>query len=615
LFLISEIVDDNKMIAKSRRIFSALFIICFSFLTVEGSVSTLPLDQIKPGMEGKGKTVFEENKIEEFDVEILGVLYNIAPKRNIILAKLRGEIFDKAGVIQGMSGSPVYVGGKLVGAVAYSIGDFAKEAIAGITPIGEMLSISREGAAKSSYSPQIPFKKNLSLEELFDINKEFLLPKSSFFSEGQIFAPLSIPLVFSGFSSSAFERAKMFFSGQGFIPVRGGPSGQSLQRTSSSNIALHEGDPVAVQLVRGDLDLSAVGTVTLVDGDNVFAFGHPLYNLGSVDYVMSKARVITVVPRLSTSFKITSTDALVGSFAQDRIPGVFGEIGKVPKLVPVNVQMMDTEGNIKNFKIEIVNDKILTPALINLSLESILSMEERAVGELSLELSGDVYLENGMSVHLEDLFSGSFNTSRTGLSNLLAAVVYFLINNEFTELGIHRIDLSIRTSEEAKFSYLERVWLDKYEASPGERISIKVYHRTFRGKTTLHEVGILAPHLPSGSEFQLAIGDAESMHQIEMSQYKKGTFIPRSLDQLIRILNNLRKNNRIYFKIIASKPGLFLKGEEMPNLPPTMKSMFSSPRAAASAPTELNQSTLSEYQLPLLYVFNGAVMIPIKIKR
>ncbi len=603
------------MIAKYGRIFLAVFIVCFSFLTVEGSVSTLPLEQVKAGMQGKVKTVFEENKIEEFDVEILDVLYNIAPKRNIILAKLKGEIFDKAGVIQGMSGSPVYVEGKLIGAVAYSIGDFAKEAIAGITPIGEMLSIEREETAKSSFSPQIPFRKNLSLEELFEINREFLPPRSSFISEGQTLAPLGIPLVFSGFSSNVFEKAKMFFSELGFYPVRGGPSGQSLQRISSPDLSLHEGDPVAVQLVRGDIDLSAVGTVTHVDGNKVFAFGHSLYNLGPVDYVMSKARVITVVPRLSTSFRMSSTDALVGSFAQDRIAGVFGRIGKIPKLVPVNVQMMDTEGNIRNFKIEVVTDKILTPALVNLSLASIMSVEERAIGDLSLELRGDVYLENGMSVHLEDLFSGSFNTSGTRLSNLIAAVVYFLINNEFTELGIHRIDLSVRTSEEAKFSHLEKVWLDKYEVSPGERIRIKVYHRTFRGTTMLQEVGIVAPQLPASSEFQLIIGDAASMAQVEMSQYKRGTFIPRSLNQLIRILNNLRKNNRIYFKIIASKPGIFLKGEEMPNLPPTMKSMFSSPRAAASAPTELNKSTLSEYQLPIPYVFNGAVMIPIKIKR
>jgi hypothetical protein len=603
------------MIKNSGRIFSTILIVCLCFWTVEGSVTTLPLDQIKPGMKGKGKTVFKENKIEEFDVEILDVLYNIAPKRNIILAKLKGSIVDNAGVIQGMSGSPVYVEGKLIGAVAYSFGDFAKEPIAGITPIGEMLSVSREEAPKSSFSPQIPFKKQLSLDELFEISKEFLVPKSSFISEGQTLAPLSIPLVFSGFSSNAFERAKMFFSALGFSPVRGGPSGQTLQKISSLDLDLNEGDPVAVQLVRGDMDMSAVGTVTHIDGNKVFAFGHSVYNLGAVDYIMSKARVLTVVPRLSTSFKIASTDALVGSFSQDRIPALVGEIGKMPKLVPINIQMTDTKGNIKNFKIELVNDKILTPALVNLSLASVLSSEERAFGDLSLDLKGDIYLENGMSVHIEDLFSGSFNVPGTNLSNLLAAVVYFLINNEFKELGVHRIDLSVHSSEEAKFSYLEKVWLDKYEALPGERIRIKVYYRTFRGATLLQEVGIIAPLLPSGSEFHLVIGDAASMAQVEMSQYKRGTFMPRSLNQLVRVLNNLRKNNRIYFKIIASKPGLFLKGEEMPSLPPTMKSMFTSPRAAASAPTELNKSTLSEYQLRLPYVFKGAVMIPIRIKR
>jgi hypothetical protein len=232
-----------------------------------------------------------------------------------------------------------------------------------------------------------------------------------------------------------------------------------------------------------------------------------------------------------------------------------------------------------------------------------------------LELDGDIYLDNGMSVHLEDFFSSNFDNSVINISNLLTAVVYLLTNNEFRDLGIHRIDLAIDASEELKLSHLEKVWLDKYEVSPGERIKIKVYSRTFRGESIVQTVEIGAPSLPSGSEFSLVIGDAESMHQIEMSQYKTEAFMPRSLEQLIRLLSNLRKNNRIYFKIIASKPGLFLKGEEMPNLPPSMKAMFSSPRAAASYPTELNKSTLSEYQLPLPYVFKGAAVIPIKIKK
>lgn len=606
-------MKNHLMRMKSSPVFYALLLFCFCSWIAESSILILPLDQVKAGMKGKGKSVFKENEIEEFDVEILGVLRNFQPKRNLILARLTGSILENTGVISGMSGSPVYIEGKLIGAVAYSF-PYSKEAIAGITPIGEMLAISGEKTQKSLYSPQVPIKKHLNLEELFELNKEFFHSKSSLFSEGQTFTPLSIPLVFNGFSSEVFERSKSFFSKLGFSPVNAGPSGQTVENISPPDLSLEEGDPVAIQLVRGDLDLSAIGTVTYVDGKKILAFGHPVYNLGPVDYAMAKAKILTVVPSLSTSFKIAASDVLVGKFSQDRSSGVFGELGKTARLIPINAKILDNKGEIGNFKIEVVNDKILTPFFTNISLSNIMSAEGRSFGDLSLELQGDIFLENGMSIRIEDLFSGNFNTSVENLSSLLSGIVYFLSNNEFKELAIHRIDLNIRATEEIKFSYLEKVWLDKYEASPGERIQIKVYYRTFRGESMLAPVVVSVPHLPSGSEFQLVIADASSMHQIEMSQYKRGTFVPRSLNQLIRILNNLRKNNRIYFKIIASKPGLFLKGEEMPNLPPTMKFMFSSPRAAASGPTELNKSTLSEYQLPLPYVFRGAVLIPIKIK-
>ncbi len=595
---------------------SIAFLCLFSW--VEGFERSLPLDQVKAGMKGVGRSVFAENRVEEFEVEILGVLRNVGPKRNIILARLKGDILDRAGVIQGMSGSPVYIEGKLIGAVAYSFGTFVKEPIAGITPIAEMLAIPEEKAPKSSFTPRVPFKKQLSLEELFEINREFFLSRTTFTSDGRTLAPLGVPLVFSGFSSRAFDRVRPLFEEIGFSPVRGSPSGQVAEKISPPDLTLQEGSPVAIQLVSGDLDLSAVGTVTHIDGSNVLAFGHSVYNLGSVDYAMTKARVITVVPSLSTSFKVAATEALVGRFSQDRVSGLFGELGKIPRLIPLNVQLMNERGGVKDFKVRVVDDRILTPFLVNISLASILSSEERLLGNLSLDFRGTIYLESGkrvLSVELEDLFSGNFDRPIFDISNLLTAVVYFLTNNEFEDLGIHRIDLAIRTTEEVRYSYLEKVLLDKYEASPGERIQIKVYCRTYRGESVLQEVGIQAPPLPPGAEFQLIVADAESMHKVEMGQFRAAAFVPRSLSQLIRVLSNLRKNNRIYFKIVAYKPGLFLKGEEMPNLPPTMKSMFSSPRAAASSPTEIDKSTLSEYQLPTPFVFKGEAVIPLKIKK
>ena len=243
-----------------------------------------------------------------------------------------------------------------------------------------------------------------------------------------------------------------------------------------------------------------------------------------------------------------------------------------------------------------------------------MASEERAYGDLTLRFTGDVFLDNGQSIHLEDLYSGNFDMAAQGIANLMASVVFFLSNNEFRDMSIHRIDLKIQASEEIRYAYLDKVWLDKYAAKPGEMIMIKVYFRNFRGETMVQEIPFSTPSLPSGSTVYLAVADSISLRNIEMSQYRNSSFIPRSLNQLLRLLGNLRKNNRIYFKVFASKPGLFLKGEEMPNLPPSMKSMFSSPRAVSSSPVEISRSTISQYQIPIDYVFQGAVVIPINIK-
>jgi hypothetical protein len=330
---------------------------------------------------------------------------------------------------------------------------------------------------------------------------------------------------------------------------------------------------------------------------------------------MTRASILTVVPSLESSFKMAATGPVIGRISQDRTAGAFGEIGKMPALIPLNISLQDGPLDKKEFKLKLVNDKFLTPALVNLSVSSLITGEERAYGFLSLDFDGDIFLDRGVSIHVEDLFSGNYDTSATSLSGLLAAVVYYLGNNEFKDVGIFRIDLNVRALEEARLCFLDKVLLDKYEASPGEKIQIKVFFRTLKEESLVEEVTFLAPPLPAGTEFQIVVGDSATMAQVERSQYRVQEFMPRSLSQLIRILGNLRKNNRIYFKIIAPKPGIFLKGEEMPNLPPTLKSMFTSPRASASAPMDLTRSTLTEYQIPVPYVFRGGAVIPVKIRK
>lgn len=584
-------------------------------LVMEAATLTLPLSQVKPGMKGRGKSVFQGAAIEEFDVEILGILANIQPKRNVILARLRGRGLETTGIIAGMSGSPVYIDGKLIGAIAYGF-SFSKEAIAGITPIEEMLAIDRAPLdLKTGGAAAFPVSEGISQEELSATFLKSLGARPQARPAGLTIAPLELPLMFSGFSSGAFERARSFFAPLGFRAVRAG-TGDQMRPQPPGGPSLREGDAVGVQLLGGDLDISAVGTATYVDGAKVLAFGHPLYNLGAVDYAMTKAEVITVMPSLESSFKLTSMGPVIGRFSQDRTPGAAGEVGVMPRLIPLNISLQSGPAVRKDYKLKLVNDKFLTPALVNIAVSTLITSEERSLGDLALDFDADVFLDKGgMSVHLEDLFSGSYDNSPVSLSGLVAAAVHYLMNNEFKDVGIFRIDLSVRVLEESRLCALEKVLLDKYEVSPGEPIQIKVFYRTQKEESLTAEVTVQTPALPAGTEFQIIVGDAASMQQVERAQYRIQDFVPRSLSQLVRILSNLRKNNRIYFKIIASKPGLFLKGEELPNLPPSMKSMFASPRAAASSTTEITRSTLSEYQLPVPYVFKGGATIPVKIRK
>jgi len=425
---------------------------------------------------------------------------------------------------------------------------------------------------------------------------------------------MRIPLVFSGFSPRAFNKSKDYFSRLGFQPVSSSFQALPQEGVSLPQTGLKPGDAVGVQFITGDLLMDATGTVTYVDGNKVLAFGHPMYNLGPVDFAMAKADVIGVLPSLNVSQKLAVSTIQVGRFVQDRASGILGELGQLPRMIPVNIELLKSGTEVKSYKLKVADDKLLTPFLLNTAVTSLMLAEERSSADLSLEFMGTIYLENGMSIQMEDLFSGTFDSAIGNCVNMITSVAFFLTNNEFRDLAIHRVDLKFASTEDVRMSYLEKVLLDKYDVSPGELIKVKIFIRNFRGGGHVQEGVIPAPALPRGSEFFLIVSDTLSLQQFERTQYRSAGFVPRSLDQMVRMLGSLRKNNRIYLKIVAQKPGLFLKGEEMPNLPPSMKSMFASPRAASSAATDLTHSTLFQVQVRVPSVFQGAAIIPLKIK-
>ncbi len=598
----------------SKYITALLFFFLIMWQAVEAQQLIMPVSEVRAGMKGKGKTVFQGNLVEEFDVEILGVIRNeIGPKKSMILARLRSDKLEETGLPQGMSGSPVYVDGKLIGAVAYGY-SFAKEAITGITPIEDMLDIEKSQPPRATYTAPRPIKKYMSPEELFSLHQDVFAPLEPAVFDGQTLAPMRIPLVFSGFSSRAFAKNKDIYSRMGFSPVMSGSSLQTQNDLAEPDITLKPGDMVGVQMISGDLNMTATGTVTHVDGNKVLAFGHPMYRLGTVDYAMTKAEVITILPNYQSSFKISVPGIQVGRFFQDRTTGVYGELGKPPRMIPVKIEMMNSGQNIRGYNLKVVEDKLLTPLMLHSVITSLMLSEEREMGDLSIEFQGNIFLESGDSIELEDLFSGNLDSSMSNLAQMLLQITYFLTNNEFRDLRIHRIDLRLAVTEDVRITFLEKVLLEKYDVSPGEFINMKIFLRNFRGQSAVQEGAIPIPTLPSGSEFYLIVADSMTLAQIERSQYRTQGIVPRNLSQMVRLLSSMRKNNRIYIKIVGEKPGLYLRGEELPNLPPSMKAMFASPRAAGSAPTDLTRSTLFYTQVKVPAVVQGAVVIPLKIK-
>lgn len=568
------------------------------------SVPLFPLKDVKPGLKGKGKTVFQGRQVEEFSVEVLGILKNPIPGKNLIIARLDGDIIKKTNVIQGMSGSPVYIDNKFLGTVSYAF-PWSTEPIAGITPAEDLVSIPKTQPPPSPSRSYFPFKKSLNLSEIEKLASLLNVSSSlkDIFKETPVLSNFiySSPIVKSIFSWIGFSSA--------FIPIDQGekPKGR-----------FFEGDPIAVQLIRGDWDLSAVGTVSYVDGDSFYAFGHPLFNLGPVDFPVAKAEIITVVPNMEASFKLATIGESVGRVVQDRYSGIYGRIGESPALIPIKIEIEKGKSGKKELKFDVVSHRFLSPILVLLSIyNSLLSEflgnelgETNFHGDVSISLDGEVIISEGRNVKIEDYFSGESALFDTSL--LPTAVVYYLLNNEFENVKIQDIKLKISLLENVDSVSIDRVWVEGNEVEANKSVNIKVFLKTWRGKERVEEVSLPVPKLRPGQQIEVVIADAESMYNLEIKEYKGGV-MPGTMDQLIRALNNLRKNNRIYFKIRIPAEASFLKGEEISSVPVFFKSIIGSSRVSSS-PVPVTSSTLKEYQYPIDKVVKGFKVIKLRVK-
>jgi len=589
------------------------------------------LDQVRPGLRGVGKTTFEGDAVEEFGVEILGVLPGRpGPKQSVIIARLAGPRLERTRIFAGMSGSPVYIDGRLLGAIAYAF-PFATEPIAGITPIQDMLEsleadapaspshgVTRTSAAlfedpKEGYLWSRLFRSALPSEAI-SIEPDARLPASLRPFSGQSLVPIATPLSISGLSSEAFERFAPELQRLGFFPVLGTSAGAAITPLAAvTPETLTPGKSVSMQLMRGDLSIEAIGTVTLREDKKVYAFGHRLFNLGGVEMPLSEASTIAVVPSLMNSFKLGVTEKLVGTLRQDRSAGVLGVLGEAPRLIPLTIQQKKGRGGVHTYRVEMISNSVLTPLLVNLAVFSVLTGSERSFGDMTVRVRGAIKVHGHEDVLLDGRFSAT-NEAPVQAALSVALPVSYLLNSGF-DVTLEGIHLELETLEQRRVGTLDRVWVNCTDVKRGETIELHIYARAEDGREVVERVPIEIPADAPLGKLSIVVGDGNAIQAYDGRPAAASLGSVQSLAQLIRTLNRLRKSDRLYVKLVRSSPGAIVRNEELPALPPSVLATIGSERTAGGY-QPIPYTTLKEMELPPgEFVITGQRQVSITVVR
>ena len=583
-----------------------------------------PLEEIRPGMKGISRTVFSGSEPEEFGVEILGVLPGFpAPRQSAIIARLTGASVQKTGVFAGMSGSPVYIDGRLVGAIAFSF-PFSKEPIAGITPIKQMIDIFERGSEQRTRSPQEP--RATSFTQLAATEWKPVLPKPAVTGApliasvatgsplvplmGQQFAPIATPVVFGGISQETLALFAPQLLANGLLPVSGvGGSAAITPLAPVNDKTLAPGTSVSVQLVRGDYSIAAAGTVTFRDDKRIYAFGHPFLSLGAAEMPMAESSVVTVIPNTNNSFKLSVPGQMVGSISQDRATGIYGQLGQAPKMIPVKINLRTSRERSEEYKFEVANDSFLTPLLLNIAIYNTITSSERTLGESTISISGKINVAGQDAVVVERRFSAA--NAGVMAAGSVAVPVAALLSSGFENVNINGVTLDISSTDTKSAGTLERISLDRTEAGRGDTVEIQAYVRTESGKQFVQRIPVRIPtDVPLG-QLLVFVGDGGSLQEGSAAK----AFVPTDLGQLVGAINKIKKNDRLYVKLFRITPGAVIGTNEMPNLPPSMVATLNSDRTSGGyTPTVL--SPIYEKELPPAeFVISGQQLIGIDVVR
>ena len=567
----------------------------------------MPEDQVKAGMHGIAYTVFEGTKPEAVDVEILGILRDMAgPKSDVILARLHGAKVEFTGVVAGMSGSPVYIDGKLVGALAYRLGTFSKEPIAGITPAAAMLEIDEFDKTPASSLDVARGKADSSASRTSGPSAS-TEPGATTSSYANLLKPIETPLVFSGFSEATMQAFGDKFAAAGVVPVMGaGSVSGGLQPEP-----LVPGSAVSAVLVRGDMNIAGTCTVTYIDESRVLACGHPLLQAGAVEIPMTKATVLATLPSTYNSFKIVNSTEPIGAFVQDRRTGIMGRFGREPEMIPVTLNIRGT-AHPKQFHFEVLNNARITPTAMMATVFNALQGMNEYGEDTTYRLDGSISVTGYPKLGVQNMYAPSDSTTTAmGIATSIGDRFGRIYENPYETPKISGVVLNFDLVSERRSARLENARTNVTEARAGETITIETMLRPYRGESIVRQIPVTIPPSTPGGPLRILASDGETLDRLRRVPPALSRRLP--LGSTIALLNKEHSNSQVYVSLLEPNPQAMVSDNVMPTLPLSVINVMDGMRSTQEM-VVVGESATSEASVPVDYVVSGAQVITINVK-
>jgi hypothetical protein len=588
-----------------------------------GKVELFPESQLKPGMKGVAWTVFQGSKPEPIPVEIIGLWENVwGPKQDIIVAKLTGKA-ARTNVAGGMSGSPVYIDGKLVGAISLRLSVFSPDAICGITPIQLMLDVKDFDKSRPS--------DRLTPDKIRQAKASPPLPSGLLarvmaaagapnLPDTPMMTPIATPITMSGFSDDTIQEFSPIFKQLGLTVSQGGAGGNldSPKPAKDWASALQPGEAVAAVLVSGDLTMTGGGTVTYNDGKHILAFGHPMFNLGAVDMPLAKDSIITTLASSYQPTKMANATEVVGALHQDRHSAIEGELGATAQMIPValHVRSYNLDNSVRgtrDFHFNVFMDQKWTPYLMMATLFNSLSNLNDFSEEATYRLHGELRVEGQHRIELTTMQAPAGTPIPTPM--LLAGWWGEKFNRLFGNADklpkLDDVNVTVDLLPERRIAQIESAWIADNKVTPGTEIPVKVFLKPYHGERIERTVNVKIPAGLARGEHQILFSDADTLSRFQniASSLNRIEDIP----QTVAMLNEERTNNRMYVSLIESQPTVYSDEKVLPDLPPSILNVMQSGRATNHQFVSSPESAHEQTSVPFDEVVTGSYSLKVYV--